>query len=759
MQRYAVERFLYRLGKSRYRDRFILKGAALFALWGGSLYRATRDLDFTGYGSPDQAEVLAALREVCAQPDPGDELTFDGATLTAEPIRDDSEYDGLHVRLEGRLGTSRIPVRIDIGFGNAIDPPPQAVTYPTLLDDPPPRIQAYPLEAVIAEKFHAMVVLGERNSRYKDFYDVHVLARQFPFDGARLARSIAATFERRRTVVNPAMPAALGPRFFADPAKTVQWRTYIDRNRLPGAPADFDVVGETLRAFLGPIWHALAGNEAHGSTWNPGGPWTTVPLPTASVPPTSREAAFENRSAHLTAPEAGVTTGPGGGHRERSVRCFKPYPAYRDSAVEWLGEIPAHWEVKPLKRLTAFSTGWTPPTGRQDLYGGEHLWANISDLGPRVLTTTENTISDAAIREARLRIARAGTLLFSFKLSVGTVSIAGVDMYTNEAIAAFAPSPHLDTDYLYWAAPTLVPRNAQDNIYGAPLLNRERIANARLLCPPISEQRTIAAFLDRETARIDALVAKKERLIELLQEKRTALITRAVTKGLDPTVPMKDSGLEWLGEIPAHWEVARLKEIVTGIEQGWSPLCENRQADVGEWGVLKVGCVNGEAFDESEHKALPSELDPIPELEIRPGDILMSRANTVELLGSSALVRTVRARLLLCDKLYRLRVTGACVLPEFVVRTVASRVARFQLEREATGASASMQNISQETIATLLVPLPLIAEQRAIAAFLDRETAKLDALIAKFRDAIDRLKELRTALVSAAVTGKIDVRH
>ena len=240
-----------------------------------------------------------------------------------------------------------------------------------------------------------------------------------------------------------------------------------------------------------------------------------------------------------------------GGNRLESstaARRFKPYPAYKDSAVDWLGEIPAGWEVKPLKHLTAFSTGWTPPTGREELYGGEHLWANIGDLGPKVLLTTEKTISDAAIRQARLGIVRAGSLLFSFKLSVGTVSIAGVDMYTNEAIAAFAPSELLETRYLYWSAPVLVPRNAQENIYGAPLLNRERIANARLLSPTIPEQRAIAAFLDRETTRIDALVAKKERLIELLQEKRTALITRAVTKGLDPNVSMKDSGVEWLGD-------------------------------------------------------------------------------------------------------------------------------------------------------------------------------------------------------------------
>ena len=273
LQRYAVERFLYRLGESAHRDRLILKGAALFALWGGAVYRATRDVDFTGYGSPDEAEVLAAVREICETSSPNDELVFDAATLTAEPIRDQSEYHGLRVRLEARLGDSRIPVQIDIGFGNAIIPSPQQVTYPTLLDDPSPRIQAYPLEAVIAEKFHTMVLLGERNSRFKDFYDLHVLARQFPFDGPQLAGAGAATFERRRTEITAVQSTSLTAGFFSDEGRATQWRAYLDRNRLPGAPADFGAVGETLTTFLSPVWNALATGSDFSSSWNAGGPW------------------------------------------------------------------------------------------------------------------------------------------------------------------------------------------------------------------------------------------------------------------------------------------------------------------------------------------------------------------------------------------------------------------------------------------------------------------------------------------------------
>ncbi len=276
--------------------------------------------------------------------------------------------------------------------------------------------------------------------------------------------------------------------------------------------------------------------------------------------------------------------------------------------------------------------------------------------------------------------------------------------------------------------------------------------------PPLEEQRAIAAFLDKETASIDGLVAKKERLIELLQEKRAALVTRAVTKGLDPSVPMKDSGVEWMGQIPASWSLVRLKHLVVRVEQGWSPLCENRQADEDEWGVLKVGCVNGMEFDATENKALPSDLDPLEDLEIAPGDILMSRANTRLLLGSAALVQSVRPRLLLCDKLYRIRVRPELVLPRFLVHAFSSLLSRFQFEREATGASASMQNISQQMILELLVPCSPLEEQHRIVEVVARNTARLSGLIEKVGHAVARLKELRTALISAAVTGKIDVR-
>ena len=273
LQRYAAERFLYRLGACRQRDNFVLKGAMLFALWGESMYRATRDLHLTGYGHNEIQWLIDAVREICMTPCPTDGLTFKPDTVQAEPIRDESDYGGFRVRLSALLDRAHIRLKVDVGFGNAIVPGAQDEEYPTLLNGPPPRIRAYPRESVVAEKLHAMVILGSATSRLKDFYDLYVLSMLFPFAGDTLTRSIAATFERRKTAIPEALPVALAPAFFAEENRATQWRAYLDRNGLPSTPADFSLVGERLRVFLGEPLRALVEQETFNKNWQPGGPW------------------------------------------------------------------------------------------------------------------------------------------------------------------------------------------------------------------------------------------------------------------------------------------------------------------------------------------------------------------------------------------------------------------------------------------------------------------------------------------------------
>jgi type I restriction enzyme S subunit len=289
-------------------------------------------------------------------------------------------------------------------------------------------------------------------------------------------------------------------------------------------------------------------------------------------------------------------------------------------------------------------------------------------------------------------------------------------------------------------------------------LTQGSMKTIRVPVPPVEVQSAIVDYLDSETSRLDALIDRKQRFIDLLLEKRTALITRAVTKGLDPDVEMKDSGVDWFGAYPARWQLGPLRHAIQRIEQGWSPQCESRPADDDEWGVLKAGAVNGGVYRPGEHKALPADLEPAHEYVLEPGDFIVSRANTRQLLGSAGVIpNDVGERRLLCDKLFRFVFAPDTVDPHFLAYLFASPVVRYQLERDATGASGSMQNIGQDTLRSLLVALPAMPEQVAIVAELDTRLAKSDELVEKTNVSIDLLREYRAALISAAVTGQIDI--
>jgi hypothetical protein len=197
--------------------------------------------------------------------------------LKASPIgsfiRSDSDYGGFRVRLEAHLENAKIRLQVDIGFGDAIIPEPEETEYPTLLEVPPPRIRAYPREAVVAEKLHAIVVMGSVNSRMKDFYDLFVLSTNFAFSSELLSRAIVASFSRRDTLIPVELPVGLGPGFFAEKGRTKQWSRYLEKNDLPGAPMDFDQIGETLRSFLELPVAVLAQHRRFSANWEAGGPW------------------------------------------------------------------------------------------------------------------------------------------------------------------------------------------------------------------------------------------------------------------------------------------------------------------------------------------------------------------------------------------------------------------------------------------------------------------------------------------------------
>lgn len=280
LSEFAIERLLYRLGISGHVEGFALKGAMLFKLWSEDRRRATWDLDLLGRSEGDVAGVVAAIGEVCSIPD-DDGIVFDLDSIRGEEIRAADEYAGVRVRIEARLAEARIPMQVDVGFGDAVTPALVRRDFPTLLDHTPPNILVYPREAVVAEKLEAMISLGVTNSRLKDFYDIHVLASSFPFDGPLLADAIRATFARRGTPFPAAEPLVLTRAFLGAPERRTAWRAFLRRGRLDG-PEDAAELSDALNRFLGPVLGALDRGETFPSVWPAGGPWVE-PAPPKEV--------------------------------------------------------------------------------------------------------------------------------------------------------------------------------------------------------------------------------------------------------------------------------------------------------------------------------------------------------------------------------------------------------------------------------------------------------------------------------------------
>ena len=272
LTRYANERLLFRLASSRHAQRFVLKGAALFTLWTGKPHRATRDLDLLGFGEPGVDHVREVFADVLALDVPDDGVRYDVGSLAVGLIREEQEYGGVRVELVARITNAQVRLQVDVGFGDAITPEASVVEFPPLLDFPAPRLRAYPRETVVAEKLEAMVQLGMANSRMKDFYDVAVLARDFDFDGALLARAIRATFERRKTPLPTTTPVALAAAFAEDSTKKAQWSGFVRKAGVDDAGSLAEAIA-AVRAFAeAPLAAAANGTPAPG-TWRAGGAW------------------------------------------------------------------------------------------------------------------------------------------------------------------------------------------------------------------------------------------------------------------------------------------------------------------------------------------------------------------------------------------------------------------------------------------------------------------------------------------------------
>lgn len=270
---YALERFLYRLACSAHRDRFVLKGAMLFAAWTDQPHRPTRDLDLLGIGDSSDQALIQVFGEIVGASVEPDGLEFDDRRISISEIREAQDYPGKRIKLPAHLGNARLNLQIDVGFGDAVTPEPGEIDYPALLDMPAPRIRAYPCETVIAEKLQALVAFDMAISRMKDFYDMWVLSKQFRLGGASLTTAIAATFERRSTPIPDGAPTALTDEFANDRAKQTQWAAFLKGSGLTDAPPSLSGVVHDLRTFLLEPLQAASERQAFPKSWKPGGSW------------------------------------------------------------------------------------------------------------------------------------------------------------------------------------------------------------------------------------------------------------------------------------------------------------------------------------------------------------------------------------------------------------------------------------------------------------------------------------------------------
>jgi len=250
---FAIERFLYRLSRSSLADWFVLKGAMLFRAWSGSLHRPTKDVDLLGFGEPTPAAVVAMIRQILTTAVEDDGIVFDADSVKAKEIRENQEYGGIRTMFTAKLNKAVIPLQSDVGFGDAITPAAEDRTYPVLIGMAAPKLRMYPVETVVAEKLEATVKLGMINSRMKDFYDLMVIFRGFPYDEDTLSLAISETFARRGTPLPRTIPIGLSDEFGNDPAANRLWREFLKRMHLVNEPTDFAVVIRTVRDCLWPM--------------------------------------------------------------------------------------------------------------------------------------------------------------------------------------------------------------------------------------------------------------------------------------------------------------------------------------------------------------------------------------------------------------------------------------------------------------------------------------------------------------------------
>ncbi|HLJ57884.1 MAG TPA: hypothetical protein VKT77_22795 [Chthonomonadaceae bacterium] len=435
---------------------------------------------------------------------------------------------------------------------------------------------------------------------------------------------------------------------------------------------------------------------------------------------------------------------------------LRPYPAYKESGLPWLGAIPAHWELRRTKHLF--------DERAQKGFPDEPLLAATQTKGVVSKGRYESRTVTAQKDLHLLKLVEAGDYVISLRSFQGGIEYAHDRGIISPAYTILKPSTKaiVKRDYyeFFFKSQTFIDSLT---LFGTGIregqnIDYERLSRSPLPVPPAEEQAAIGPFLRQALGKANRLIRAKRRLIELLTEQKQAIIHHAVTRGLDPDAPLKPSGIDWLGDVPAHWEVVRLKQLLRSIDQGISPQAESRLADDTSWGVLKAGCANRGEFRESEHKRLPDGLLFDTKLQVRIGDVLVSRASgSPQLVGSVARVRSLRYKLVLSDKTFRLAFKKTANA-DYMVLAMNSRYYRQQVDGAISGAEGLANNLPVSALRTFAFAVPPTDEQRRILMQVQGATGELSSTVERAQREIDLLREYRTRLIADVVTGKLDVR-
>ncbi|WP_083185215.1 restriction endonuclease subunit S [Mycobacterium malmoense] len=406
------------------------------------------------------------------------------------------------------------------------------------------------------------------------------------------------------------------------------------------------------------------------------------------------------------------------------------------------------------------SSGTTPDSKYGEFYGGHINWVTTSELRERAIAETTQQLTPSALASySALKVYAPGTLLIAmYGATIGRLGWLERPACTNQACCAFANPIRVETRFAYYSLSA-----AHDHLVflasggGQPNINQDKLRSLRIAVPSRDEQATIVEFLDRETTKIDEVISKQEQLVATLREDRTATITHAVTKGVDSDVEMQESGGGWLGDVPRGWVASRLKNVIQSTESGTSVNAGDWPAGDGEIGVLKTSCVSAGWFNPTANKTVVDqiEIDRVT-CPVRAGSLIVNRANTPLLVGSAGYAAHSHDNLFLSDKLWQVQFDGA--LAQFIYYWTQTEIYRSQIAALCVGASSSMQNLAMADFRNIALALPPVEEQVTIVRLLLDRTAKIDNLINKSMDVIGVLREYRSAMITDAVTGKIDVR-